>query len=48
MMKKTLVALALTLGSTVALAESQPVTLVITDDSTMTQGIADKTAPINP
>jgi hypothetical protein len=39
-MKKTLVALALTLGSTLALAENQPVTLVITDDSTMTQGIA--------
>ena len=40
MMKKTLVALALTLGSTLALAENQPVTLVITDDDTMTQGIA--------
>ena len=39
-MKKTLIALALTLGSGLALAESQPVTLVLTDDDTMTQGIA--------
>ena len=39
-MKKTLIALALTLGSGLALAESQPVTLVLTEDDTMTQGIA--------
>lgn len=39
-MKKTLIAMALTLGSGLALAESQPVTLVLTEDDTMTQGIA--------
>jgi hypothetical protein len=38
--KKTLIAMALTLGSGLALAESQPVTLVLTEDDTMTQGIA--------
>ena len=39
-MKKTLFAMAITLSSGLALAESQPVTLVLTDDDTMTQGIA--------
>ena len=39
-MNKTLCALALTLGSSLALAEAQPVTLVITEDDTMTQGMA--------
>ncbi|MBK8639675.1 MAG: hypothetical protein IPN92_15895 [Chromatiaceae bacterium] len=39
-MKKSLIAMALTLGSGLALAESQPVTLVLTEDDTMTQGIA--------
>ncbi len=39
-MKKTLVALALAIGSTAALAEKQAVTVVLSDGSPMTQGMA--------
>lgn len=39
-MKKTLVALTIALASSAALADKQPVTVVLTAQSTMTQGMA--------
>ena len=39
-MKKTLVALAIALASTAALADKQPVTVVLNAASPMTQGMA--------